>query len=68
MEYRIQQRATIWVQTWVEADTIEEAMEKADEQILYGDYQELADTFEPAGEWYAADENGKELELPEGFK
>ena len=68
MEYRIQQRATMWVETKVEADTLEEALEKAEEKMADGDYRELDDTFDLAGEWWAEDENRIQQELPKEYK
>jgi hypothetical protein len=68
MEYRVQQRATIWVETNVEADTIDDALEKAQEQMTNGDYRELYDTFELAGEWWAEDSKGNESELPKDWR
>lgn len=68
MEYRIQQRASMWVETTVEADTLEEALQKAQEQMINGDYRELYDTFDLVGEWWAEDENRIEQELPEEYK
>ena len=68
MEYRIQQRASMWVQTKIEADTLEQALEKAHEQMIDGDYMEMYDTFELSGDWWAEDENGHEPELPKGWR
>lgn len=68
MEYRIQQRATMWVETTAEGDTLEQALEKAQEQMINGDYRELYDTFDLAGEWWAEDENRIEQELPKDYK
>ena len=68
MEYRIQQRATIWVETTVEAGSLKKALEKAEEQMINGDYRELYDTFDLAGEWWVEDENGNEPQLPEEYK
>jgi hypothetical protein len=68
MEYRIQQRASMWVATKIEADTLEQALEKAQEKMNNGNYIELFDTFELSGDWWAEDANGNEPELPKDWR
>lgn len=46
MEYRVQRPATVWVQTKVEANSFDEALELADEEFSDGNFEELDDTWE----------------------
>lgn len=64
-EYKIQQKCTVWIQTRVEADSLDEALTKASEAMDDGDFMELADTYDFTGKFYAMDEDGEELEIPE---
>lgn len=41
--WRIQRPAKLWIETKVEAETLDEALEKADEQLNEGDYIEVPD-------------------------
>ena len=68
MEYRIQQCASMWVETNIEADTLEQALEKAESEMMTGGYRELYDTFELSGNWWAEDKNGQCLKLPKGWR
>jgi hypothetical protein len=45
MEYKIQRPSTVWVETTVEADSLEMAIELADEQFVEGEFTEIDDTF-----------------------
>lgn len=67
-EFKIQQKCTTWVQTFVEADSLDEALSKASEAMDSGDFMELADTWDFTGEFYAEDEDHNELELPKDWK
>lgn len=67
-EYKIQQKCTTWIQTTVQADSLEEAMTKASEQMSEGDFMELSDTWDFTGKFYAMDEDGEELELSEDWR
>ena len=59
-EYRVQRPSSVWVQTKVEANSFEEALELADEQFSDGDYTELDDTFELDYDGYwIEDEDGE---------
>jgi hypothetical protein len=63
MEYRVQRPSTIWIETTVEADSFEEALEKADEQLYEGDYKELDDTLDiDYDRFWAEDEDGETRE------
>ena len=66
-EYKIQQKCTTWIQTYVEADSLDEALTKASEAMGSGDFMELADTWDFTGEFYAEDEDGEQLEIPEDW-
>lgn len=66
--FTIQQKATIWAETYIEAETLDEAMAKASEQMDEGDYHEVSHTWEFTGDYWATNENGDELELPEEYK
>jgi hypothetical protein len=46
MEYRVQRPARIWIETKVEADSLEQAIELADEKLSNGDFREAEDAFE----------------------
>jgi hypothetical protein len=62
-EYRIQRPSTVWIETTVEADSFEEALEKADEQLYEGDYEEVDDTFDiDYDRFWAEDEDGETRE------
>jgi hypothetical protein len=41
--WRIQRPAKLWIETVVEASTLDEALERADEQLNEGDYIEVND-------------------------
>lgn len=61
MEYRIQRPSTAWIETTVEADSLEEALKLADENFNNGDFEELSNTFEiDYDKFWSEDENGKE--------
>jgi len=63
MEYRIQRPSTVWVETVVEADNLEQALELADEAFYEFEFEELKDTFEiDYDRFWSKDENGKENE------
>jgi hypothetical protein len=63
MEYRVQRPSSVWIETTVEADSFEQALELADEQFSQGEYQELDDTFEVNYDRYwIEDENGETKE------
>jgi len=59
MEYRIQQKATVWIETTVEADNLEQALLAADKQINNGDFREDPASFELVDEFWWEDEQGE---------
>jgi hypothetical protein len=59
MNYRIQQKATVWIETTVEADNLEQALLAADEQINNGDFREDPASFELVDEFWWEDEQGE---------
>jgi hypothetical protein len=62
-EYRVQRPSSVWIETTVEADSFEQALELADEQFSQGEYQELDDTFEVNYDRYwIEDEDGETKE------
>jgi hypothetical protein len=63
MDYRVQRPSSVWIETTVEADSFERALELADEQFSQGEYQELDDTFEVNYDRYwIEDEDGETKE------
>ena len=65
MEYRIQQKATIWYETTVEADSPEQAVEKV-RQGETDDWEQVLDTTVMLDEFWWQDENNNEGEVNEG--
>ena len=59
MEYRIQQKASIWIETTVSADTLEEAMKLAEKDIDNGDFKEDPASFTLEDEFWWEDEDGE---------
>ena len=57
MEFRIQQRAYIWYETRIEADTFEEAVIKAYEDFNL-DWSILPESVESLDEFWGEDEDG----------
>lgn len=63
MEYRVQRPSTVWIETTVEADSFEQALELADEEFYNGEYKELDDTFDiDYIRFWAEDEDGETRE------
>ena len=59
-DYRIQRPVVMWIETKVEAETLEHALDIADEQFTKGDYTE--DPYSSEIDWsrfWAEDENGE---------
>jgi hypothetical protein len=46
MEYRVQRPSTVWIETIVEAEDFDEALELADKAYSNGDFEELDGTWE----------------------
>jgi hypothetical protein len=65
MEFRIQQRADIWYETTIEADTFEEAVIKAYEDYNL-DWSSLPESVEFRDEFWGEDEDGNEYSQREG--
>lgn len=68
MLYKIQQKATVWHEIEIEAETLEQALDMAAEQLDDGDGNEVYGTLEFTGEFWAANDEGDELELPEEYR
>lgn len=61
MKYRIQRPSTVWVETVVEADNLEQALDLADEAFVNGNFEEIDDGFSiNYDKFWSVDENGKE--------
>jgi hypothetical protein len=56
-EWRIQRPATIWIQTKIEAETLEQALELADTEFSNGEYREDEDSFSIDHDRYWAMDN-----------
>jgi hypothetical protein len=59
MEYRIQQKASVWIEVSVDADTLEEAMKLAEKDIDNGDFKEDPASFTLEDEFWWEDEDGE---------
>jgi hypothetical protein len=69
MEYRIQRPSTVWVETTVEADDLEQALELADENFENGEFEELGDTLEVNYDrFWSKDENDEVREGTETYQ
>lgn len=56
-EWTVQRPATIWISTTVEAETLEKALELADEEFYCGEYKEDEDSFDiDYSRYWAVDE------------
>jgi hypothetical protein len=63
MRYTIQRPATIWLETVVEADGIDEAIELADKDFNSGDYVEMIQTWDiDFDRFFTQDEKGNEVQ------
>lgn len=60
--YKVQQMAEIWYQTEVEANSVEEAIDKAQES---GDWEQLWDTTEFCDKFYTLNEDEEDGEWEE---
>jgi hypothetical protein len=60
MKYKIQRPSTVWVETTVEAENFDQALELADKRISSGEFEELDDTWETNWDRYwIEDETGE---------
>ena len=59
MKYRIQQKASVWIEVSVEADNLDEAMELAEQEINKGHFKEDPSSFELVDEFWYEDEDGE---------
>jgi len=66
MEYRIQQKATIWYETSVEADSPEDAVKKVQEGSIDLDWWQVDDSTDFQDEFWWEDEDGEEGEITNG--
>jgi hypothetical protein len=61
MKYTVQRPAIIWIETVVEAEDLDQALELADTKFQKGDYLEMEGTWEiDYGRFWVQDESGKE--------
>ncbi len=65
MEYRVQRPSTTWIETTVEADSFEQALELADDQFYEGDYKEVDDTFDIDYDRYWIEDENEETKEQE---
>ncbi len=65
MEYRVQRPSTIWIETTVEADNFDDALELADKDFQNGDFTEVDDTFEVDYDRFWAEDENKETKEQE---
>jgi len=67
MEYRVQQKATIWYETTIQADSPEQAIEIArePESNLDLDWWQVLDTTEFQDEFWWQDQNENEGTIPD---
>jgi len=65
MEYRIQQKATNWYETFVEAETFELAVSKIQDNEADYDWELVLDTTDMLEQFWGEDENGEEFEKGE---
>ena len=63
MEYRIQQKATIWYETSVKADSPEDAVKKVQEGSIDLDWWQVNDSTDFQEEFWWEDEDGEEGEI-----
>jgi uncharacterized protein YdeI (BOF family) len=60
MEYKVQRPSTVWVETTVEAESFEQALELADELFVEGEFAEVDETFSiNYDNYWAKDETGE---------
>lgn len=60
MEYKIQRPSTVWVETTVEAESLDQAIELADEQFVVGEFTEIDETFSiDYDRYWSKDETGE---------
>jgi hypothetical protein len=59
MKYRIQQKASIWIEVSVEADNLEQALLEADREINKGHFTEDPSSFELVDEFWYEDQDGE---------
>jgi hypothetical protein len=59
MEYRIQQKASIWIEVSVEADTLIEALQLAEQEIGEGNFKEDPASFTLEDEYWWEDQDGE---------
>ena len=61
MKYTVQRPAIIWIETVVEAEDLDQALELADTKFQKGDYLEMEGTWEiDYGRFWVQDESGIE--------
>jgi hypothetical protein len=63
--YYVQQKATVWYEVEVEADSPEQALELGTELLENGEGVEAQDSFDWADGFWLGDEERNELELKE---
>jgi hypothetical protein len=59
MEYRVQQKASVWVEVSVEARSLKKALELAEEEISSGNFEEDPTSFELEDEYWWENDKGE---------
>jgi hypothetical protein len=60
IEYKIQRPSTVWIETTVEAEDLDQALELADERFIEGEFTEIDDTFSiNYDRYWSKDETGE---------
>jgi hypothetical protein len=62
MEYRVEQLATLWVATYVEAESVDEALELAYDKFDNSEYEEVDGSWERQDKYWIRDEEGRNYE------
>ena len=63
MEYKVQRPTTVWIETTVEAEDFDQALELADKRLGSGEFEELDETWETNWDRYwIEDETGETRE------
>jgi hypothetical protein len=63
MQYKVQRPTTVWIETTVEADDFDQALELADKKLGSGEFEELDETWETNwNRYWIEDETGETKE------
>ena len=63
MQYKVHRPTTVWIETTVEADDFDQALELADKKLGSGEFEELDETWETNwNRYWIEDETGETKE------